>query len=1292
MEADKQMIPFPSSRADPGLIRLLPLYHFLQNPCREVVHKILVNGFQTSLFIQENLSSQCASKPKAKVTVNTPLHSLLYQIQELGNSQEQKHKRKRGNGGDSKQQAESRYLQRNHILHDIKTNEEILSQMTVQDLLSPSEEVFTKLKPLDLIFVINLITNDILHYQFPDYVLASLFKLKEIRTCLYHPRFHFSIEEFEEKLNLLYELVCTLCKYLQYSSEDQEKINYQLHMCHEKARLSHQIASDVFEELVREVHQYYAPTSCYIVPKIIKQSDLSVVEDLGRLISNQKNLTSSSRKQPILLCGPCGSGKTATLQNLAYSLSRETAEGKPSLVLYLRECSSWNKQSVAGRKEAEDFWGKVYRCIRQLAPNTVNRYGVEGVGVVINLYIDDTVFLVDWELDILDKLCSEMQRGSWVLAYQKTHFHSPDWCILTIDAFEEPHILQFLEKYEMLHGTNVISLYKQYDYCNILALPEMLYIFCEMNAKLIIDSDFEMINHFVKKKMSYTCSNNLDTLSELAFVSICKKRSSLSAKDIIGVDQEFCKLFLIEYMPKSYRFIHQIVQDFLAARYVVHNPNKACKDWLDNIRNFKRVFRFACSTWSQDRKSIGDNIDHIQTFLLTLFCINKTKLGQSLNKNGSSGTVEPMYVDEESSKEKKKWKHKKVFENPVKDPFTEWDFLIQLDDACSGQRECLSLFAKLLSCIPYWDFKVDALNERKLRRIDKILNKVMLNDRPPVVIRLECLTNIDLLIELWNKLKNIKGLHHHAYVKIRIKRDTVKDLRPRKLAEVPESIVDTDCAFYIKEFEGPLFCSGIPDVFKCRSFQKLENLDVSLYDIPTFKEVLLCDKLPTMESATVKLFLNTRDIDFSSVSNLKLPKRMDLKLILRYFPKIQKFINQLENPLYLSSLSIHDLCVSDSFKLDLSRFEKLKTLYLICKPNQDNQAGGKKASVESPEAMSIDNSELETCPRSSWMFVMMMNLNLPPKLERLMLRNMDFYNDSNNYLLLNIFSKCNTERLMILDSQVTLKGVRKVLISLTTNFDSVEQLESMTKKMRMERENAIEAITDFAKKPRLPKELRLRRQKNKPPGKELIITSNAGLCSACQNFPCICPGQESEDDRETLEDVVCLIEDIYYYDILSFSFVSNLITIRKDLCGDLRVTCTLTELTNASLNLTDPSSQLFKLFHRLAVAQSIYFRQTKLTQEGIITLINHFKGNKKSVSDGLIEPFSVTIGSTYHYTEEKNMKTFFKFLLNEKCLASFNFWCTCDDKCYWIKKTYKGQIFYNNKLQNIKDLEEEAQC
>lgn len=228
------------------MIRLLPLYHFLQNPCREVVHKILVNGFQTSLFIQENLSSQCASKPKAKVTVNTPLHSLLYQIQELGNSQEQKHKRKRGNGRDSKQQAESRYLQRNHILHDIKTNEDILSQMTVQDLLSPSEEVFTKLKPLDLIFVINLITNDILHYQFPDYVLASLFKLKEIRTCLYHPRFHFSIEEFEEKLNLLYELVCTLCKYLQYSSEDQEKINYQLHMCHEKARLSHQIASDVF--------------------------------------------------------------------------------------------------------------------------------------------------------------------------------------------------------------------------------------------------------------------------------------------------------------------------------------------------------------------------------------------------------------------------------------------------------------------------------------------------------------------------------------------------------------------------------------------------------------------------------------------------------------------------------------------------------------------------------------------------------------------------------------------------------------------------------------------------------------------------------------------------------------------------------------------------------------------------------------------------------------------------------------------------------------------------------------
>ncbi|XP_063612497.1 uncharacterized protein LOC134785989 [Penaeus indicus] len=1287
MEQSQPRTPFPSSRADPGLSLLVPLYHFLQNTCREVVHKILVYGFRSSLFIQESLSSQYASKPKARVTVNTPLHCLLYQIQELGNSQEQKRKRKGANGGKGKQQGECHGPKRNHLLQDIKKNEGVLSHVTVQDLLTPSKEVFEKLKHLDLIFVINLITNDILHYQFSDSVLASLLKLKEIRTNLFHSRFHFSIEEFDDKLNLLNELVCTLCEYLGYSPENLKEIGYQFLMCREQAKSSPHKPADIFDELVREVHQCYAPTRCYVIPNIINQSNSHVIEDLGRLVSNQKNLTSSSGKQPILLCGPCGSGKTTILQNLAHSLSQENqaAEGRPSLVLHLRECSSWNKVSVGRRKETENFWEKVYSSIRKLAPNTVNRYGLEVVSIVINLYIDDTVFLVDWELEILDKLCSDIQRGTWVLAYQKTHFHSPDWCILTVEAFEEANVLQFLEKYDRLHHTNVRSQYKEYDdYRNILTSPELINIFCEVNSKLIVDSDFEMINYFVEKKLRRHCSNNITKLYELAFVSICKRRS-FTGKDIIGIGDELCKLFLVEYMPECYRFIHQIVQDFLAARYVVHNPNKACKDWLDNVQIFKRVFKFVCSTWSQDKRTLRDNIDHIQNYLVTLFSIEKKKKGKSHKNHSSSGSVEPMCVDEESGKEKKKRKHKTIFENPVKDPFTEWDFLIQLDDACSGQKECLRLFAELLSCIPCWEFKVDALDRRKLKRIEKILKKVKLNDRSPVVIRLECLINTSLLIELWNILKNIEGLHHRAHVKIRIKRDKVKDLEPVKLAEIPETIAEADCAFYIKDFEGPLFCSNIPDFFKCRSFQKLEYIDVSVYDIATLKQVLLCDKLPAMQSATVKLFLKTVD---PSVSHLNLPQFMGLKFIMEYFPEIQHLINRLKYPHYLSSLSIHNIYVLDNFKLDLSPFNNLKTLYLICKPNQDDQAGSYDASAESPEPMSVDNSVLETCPRSNWMLVMMMNLILPPKLERLMFRNMDFYNDSNNYLLLNIFRKCNVERIMILDSHLTLRGVRKVMISLTTNFDSLEQLESMTKKMRMERGNAIEAITVFAKQPRLSKELRVRRQKNKPPGKELIITSNAGLCVACQSFPCICKLQEFEDKRETLKDLICLIEDIYYFDILSFSFVSNLFTVRKDLYGDLRVACTLTELTDASLIMIDPSDMLFQLFYRLAVAQSIFLKLTRLTQEGIIALINLLKENKKSVSGGLLEPFSVTVGSAYHYAGESNMKTFFKFLLNEKCLASFNFSCTCEDKCYWIKKTYGGQIFYNNKLQNTSDLEE----
>lgn len=1006
-----------------------------------------------------------------------------------------------------------------------------------------------------------------------------------------------------------------------------------------------------------------------------------MVEDLGKFILKQKNLTSSSGKQPTLLCGPHGSGKSIILQNLAHSLSRLTAERGPFLVLHLRECSNWGKQSIQGAERRRDFWEKVYRSIRVLGPNTVNKYGLEAVRLVINLYINDTVFLVDWEMDILDKLCSEMQKGSWVLAYQKTHFPSPDWHILTVEAFEEIHITQFLEKYKMLGHTDMIPQYKECDYNHILTSPEMMNIFCEMKNNIIFDTDFEMISYFVEKKIGRSdFSKEVMELYELAFISICKKRSVLTRKHLIGIDDGLCKLFLVEYMPNCFRFIHQIVQDFLAARYVVYNPDKACKEWLDNVTNFKSVFKFVCAIWSQNKSDINDNIKHVQDYIGTLFNINcKEILGKS---HEPCGAVESMDVDEGRGKKKKKQKQKNVFVNPVRDPFTEWNFLIQLDDACSGQRECLKLFAKLLCCIPYWDFKVDTLNERKLKRIEKILKKVNLREKPPVVIRLECHSNIFLLNKLWNMLKNIEGLHNRAHVKIRIKRD--RKLGNDMLAEVPGSIVKSYCAFYIKEFEGPLFCSHIPDFFKCKSFQKLEHLDVSVYDIATLKQVLACDKLSTMESATVKLYLETLDIDFASVSGLKIPKYMDLKLTIKYFLGIQDLIQQLECSHRLLSLSIHDLYVTGGFKLDLSAFKNLKTLYLICQPNHDDQAGDS-------EAMSIDDSVLEACPRSSWMLHIMMNIILPVKLERLMFRNMDFYNDSNNYLLLNILRKCNIERVMILDSQVTLRGVRKVLISLTSNFDTVEQLESMTKKMRMERENTLEAVTTFVKKPRLSRELRLTRQKDKPPGKELIITSNAGLCDTCKSFPCFCTGQEFEDRRETLEDLINIIEDIYYFEILSFTFVSNIFTVRKDLCGDLRVTCTLTELTDQSLNIIDPSSVLSILFYTLAVAQSVHFKLTKLTHEGIIVLVSHFKKARKSVSGGELEPFSVTVGSSHHYAGEKNMKPFLNFLVNEKCLASFNLWCTCEDKCYWIKKTYGGQIFYDNRQLNRNDLEE-AQC
>ncbi|XP_071540989.1 uncharacterized protein [Panulirus ornatus] len=1057
------------------------------------------------------------------------------------------------------------------------------------------------------------------------------------------------------------------------------------------------------DELRCEIYKKYVAPPNYILPSIsmIGEQSKLVIEDLEKFVYDQK-CCKHGEKLPVLLCGKRGTGKSLLLQNLAFSLSQTHSIDYSEflLVLHLDEWGRriFTRQCTPARDTGTEFWEEVFTCIVSLAPDTVFRYNLDVIKTVIKMYIDEIVFLIDWDIKI-GPVCKEMQRGTWVVAYHGTHVQSVDWQILVMQPYGEAQVKQILQGLKTKHTDDVIRLYENCEFKEILTSLDMIKIFSELKSSVAIGTDFEIAEAYVSNQFdNILCINKEDmitALGKIAFHAVCKNKSIFRDSDLCNIHNEIRDKFLVQHGEIGYTFIHNIAEDFLASRYVISQPFKACKEWLGNVHCFKRIFKFVCSVWCRDSRQLRKNLPHIKEYLITLFGI-EGMLGDSKPCKPTEQRVEPMEVI--AHKKKKQKTNRKIphFVNPLKDPFTKWGFLIHLDDACHGQREILELLAILLSQIPCWKFKESThLDDGKLRRIEKILKKVKLSKECPLTIKLESTADTMMLIKIWNKLKNIESLHDYTYVRMTVKHNkSIPLVQQRSVAELLAMIAGTHVPLYITQYTGPFLCSEIPNFLKCFCMRKLERMDVSVYDVASLSEVLSCKVLSSLKDLTVRVDLKKTEQTNLQHSFIEIPKHVNLYLSIKYFANICDLWNRFRCPHRLLSLSIHDLFVDENFKLDLSAFTNLESLYISCEPDMGKEITSNAMDENGLETgnminiMEIDQDVSKQpgnkkLPRQNWMFAFVISLILPVKIERLMLRNVEFYDNSNNYMLLKFFQKYSIDRLIILDSMLSLKGVRQVISTHTESTD--DDLETMTKRLRVDKSDSSEVQALIAKQPRLSQEERENRRKEKPEGKEIIISSELSLCTVCRSFPCLCLLEAGNDNKDTIEDLICLIEDIYCYDILSFTYISNILNVRKDLCGDLRVHCIITELNDdVAFRLDSSRTWLHDLFMTLTIAQCICFDNTDLSSKGAMAVISYLKKIKEIQSiDGKVEPFSLTIGSLRHAgSDEFICSTIINFIRKEKCLAMFNFWCMCKDKCFKLKKAHSGKVFVNDKLIN----------
>ncbi|KAK8383882.1 hypothetical protein O3P69_015970 [Scylla paramamosain] len=1145
-------------------------------------------------------------------------------------------------------------------IQNVEQKKNILVKLTVDELLQKDKIVHQVLQELDLNFVLSILLHELIGFRLGEKLKDALGDLKKVRLTLVHARYNFTKDDFKNNLSRLEEAMGVVYEELLLPDQVlQERVE----LCRAEADSGNEVHKIMYH-LVSEVHPQYSPPDPTFVSPTISFSPMhhrEVIEDVQKFIETQED-----ELDPILLCGEHKEEKTLVFENLAFKAKNSE---RYSLVLYLKDSHSRSychkvTPDKDSKKAVQKFQDQLYSCLRNLAPNTFYEYGADAVKTAIRIYQKNILFLINWNVSVWGPVQSEMQQGTWVMACNAKDPPKGGWQILRLEPYSDPQVREMLQHFP--NQEDLLRCYNCFNSQHILSSLDMIQIFCEVNKTISCGTDFEVVKTYVSETArcagSEACQVEQDLLrlGKLAFYAFHSREFAVAESKIIDIQERVCNAFLYCNENEGWYFKHPVVRDLLAAKYVVSDPSVICKNWVktdQNVAPFMRVFKFACYIWSEDSSRIRESLRYMETFLRTLLHA-PDKRSQCSDREAKSG-------DQKSNQKKKKTLEE--YENKYKNPFDNWDFLLELDLACT--EKLLKRIVSVLSDIPCWHFDdIECLDARKLTRLGRVLKKVTLNKKDPVIIKLKSSANVALFTKLWGMFRGIDSLYGCVDFMVTIEGDDADHLNYKdKLEEFLKSIADTQVALYISKYKGPLFSSCIPSFFKCMCMHYLKILEVTVYDIMSLREVMLaCRTLPSLQEVFIKVnLLLTEQTSFrpaQSVISIEFPE-IPVHITFKYFCQIQQLLDIFERCDQLRSLSIHGLYVFDGFKLNLSKYSNLKSLNIRCEP---------KCSIErqhTPETDQMLMDETDRLPRCHWMLPFLNGLSLPHKIERLLLRNVEFIDDSHQNFIICLLEKYNINRLLILDTHLSLTGVGQLLYSQTKVEEDLKH--DRERKLRRHESQDIRKLAQ--KRTRICKEEREAMKWNKPDGKEIVITSEGQLCIDCSCFPCMCPCKVDWDEGcNSFEKMVEVISDMYCCNIQAFSYSFNHCTIRKDMCGDLRVQCIMKCLNDSAVLEVESRRCVKRFFLPLLLAQSVSLEETALSPVGVAKVaeyLKHIKGTNE------VDPFSLIIETSWHPPQSCSPFTGLKnFLKIAEYLSVVHFRCMCTQKCFHVKKTYKGNV------------------
>ncbi|XP_045106597.1 uncharacterized protein LOC123501682 isoform X2 [Portunus trituberculatus] len=1282
-------------KEDSGLDLLFALYSFLHGTVQEAVCRLFIATFSDAQYVKENIG-KCVKLDMTLFDFLCHINMTIKNMREDKSSKKSKpknspssfqpsclnHQQKQQSHHHAYQHRGQQYAAYPHTsqpqapakcqqaapctasqqnewpleIQNVHEKKKMLIKITVGDLLHKKTIVNKDLLELDLNFVLGILLNQLMDFRLEKKVKDALSKMKKVRTTLSHSQYNFSENDFEKNLGYLEEAVGEVHKVLFLPDHLlQDGVN----RCRDEVKSGNK-ARKIIYELMLDIHkQYSRPDPIFVSPTISfsPMHHREVIEDVQKFIETQQD-----KMDPILLCGKYKEEKTLVFEKLAFEAKNSK---RYSLVLYLKDS---HRRSYCRRvtSAVQEFQDQLYSCLRILAPNVFYMYGAEAVKTTIRMYQKNILFLINWNVSVWGPVQSEMQQGTWVMACHAKEPPKGGWQILRLEPYSDLQVREVLLRFH--NSEDLLRCYESFSSQHILSSWDMIKIFCEVNQTFNCGTDFEVVNTYVSESVrcaggeAYRVKQDLQTLGELAFNSLCSTKFALAEGKLVGVQECVCDAFLDWIENEGWYFKHSVVRDFLAAKYVVANPSVTCENQIkkdENVTPFMRVFKFACYLLSEGgSRIIEQNLRKMERFLRTLLCVPDKRL-QCSEKEARSGN--------QKSNQKKKMSPEK-YENKYKNPFDNWDFLLELDSACT--KKILECIVSILADIPCWHFNdIDCLDATKLTRLGRVLNKMTLSKKNPVIIKLNSNANVALLTKLWKMFRGIASLYGCVDVVVTIEGDDADHFNYKdKLEEFLESIANAQVELYISEYKGPLFSLCIPSFFKCMCMHYLKILEVSVYDVKSLCEVMMaCRALPSLQEVFIRVnLLLTEQTSFKlaqSVIPIEFSERISVHVTFKYFPQIQYLLDIFERRDRFCSLSIHELYIFAGFKLDLSKYSNLKSLNIRCEP---------KCSGETPLSAETDRrvvDETERLLRRHWMLPFLNGLTLPDKIERLLLRNVEFIDDSHQSFIILFLEKYNINRLLILDTQLSLTGVGQLLYSQTKVEEDVKH--DRERKLRRHESHDIRKLG--MKRTRICKEKREAMKWNKPDGKEIVITSEGDLCRNCSCFPCMCPSKVDRDEGcNSFEKMIGVINDMYCCNIQTFSYSFKHCTIRKDLCGDLRVQCIMKCLNDSDILEIESRWCVKRFFLPLLLAQSVSLEETALSPVGVAKVAEHLRYIKGT---NQVDPFSLIIETSWHPPHNCSPFTGFKdFLKTAEYLSVVHLRCNCASKCFHVKKTYRGNV------------------